>query len=292
MSSGLSYATHLGYLSLEEPLFRASVGGLDPVAHIAYAARLGFKGVLYPWAGNRPQSEVARVAGALRGHRLIAGCTACVPFDVIPRPLWVQRGDSAREELLGHVRRSIAAALQVGSKHLVALLAGEKDLSPVRQRASAIDNLHYVLDMATRAGLAVAVEPMIAFPDMLLQRTSDARELVAEVNHPHFGLVFDTGHVAEMDGAENVWPLFESAYDDITVIQLADMPGRIEPGAGVVDIGAVLSHAMLREFAGLVELEHLWSQPGQSGEAAGLERFRALDEMARRQAGLRQMKLD
>ena len=69
MSFGLNYATHLGYLSLEEPLFRASVGGLDPVAHIAYAARLGFKGfcILGLAIDPRVRSHVLRVLCANTG---------------------------------------------------------------------------------------------------------------------------------------------------------------------------------------------------------------------------------
>jgi len=68
MSAGLRLASHLGYLSVDEPLFRDSVGSLDPVAHIEFAARIGFQGVLYPWVASRPEEEVVRVAAALEKH--------------------------------------------------------------------------------------------------------------------------------------------------------------------------------------------------------------------------------
>ncbi len=288
MSAGLRLASHLGYLSVDEPLFRDSVGSLDPVAHIEFAARLGFHGVLYPWVATRPEEEVARVAAALEKHGMAAGCTAYAPFEVIPQPLWVQSGSGARNELLGHVRRSVAAARKVNSQILVVLLAGDAHSSRTQQRSAVIDNLHYVLDIATTAGLKVAVEPMIAFPDMLLQTTGEALELIAAVNHPEFGLVFDTGHVASMDDPENLARLFEEAYDHVMVLQLADLPGRVEVGGGVLDIGAVLLHAMLENFTGLVELEHLWSQPGVLGETAGLERFRRIEAAARQEAMLRE----
>ena len=64
--------------------------------------------------------------------------------------------------------------------------------------------------------------------------------------------------------------------------------GRVEVGGGVLDIGAVLLHAMLENFTGLVELEHLWSQPGVLGETAGLERFRRIEAAARQEAMLRE----
>jgi hydroxypyruvate isomerase len=286
MSPGLRFASHLGYLSVEEPLFRASVGSIDAVAHIEFAARLGFHGVLYPWVATRPDEEVTRVAAALDKYGMVAGCTAYAPLEVIPQPLWVQSGSGARSELLGHVRRSVVAARTVNSQILVVLLAGDARASRTRQRSAAIDNLRYVLDIAIAAGLKVAVEPMIAFPDMLLQTTGEALELIAAVNHPQFGLVFDTGHVAAMDGAENLTSLFKVSYDHVMALQLADLPGRVEVGGGVLEIGSVLLHAMLENFTGLVELEHQWSQAGAVGEAAGLERFRRIEAVAREEAML------
>jgi hydroxypyruvate isomerase len=287
MSGGLRLASHLGYLSVDEPLFRDSVGSLDPVAHIEFAARLGFHGVLYPWVATRPDEEVARVAAALDKHGMVAGCTAFAPLEVIPQPLWVRSGSGARNELLGHVRRSVVAARTVNSQILVVLLAGDARISRTRQRSAVIDNIRYVLDIAVAAGLKVAVEPMIAFPDMLLQTTGEALELIAAVNQPQFGLVFDTGHVAAMDGAENLTSLFKMSYDHVMALQLADLPGRVEVGGGVLEIGPVLLHAMLENFTGLVELEHLWSRPGAVGEAAGLERFRRIEAAARQEAMLR-----
>jgi hypothetical protein len=62
----------------------------------------------------------------------------------------------------------------------------------------------------------------------------------------------------------------------------------VEVGGGVLDVGAVLLHAMLENFTGLVELEHLWSQPGVLGETAGLERFRRIEAAARQEAMLRE----
>jgi hypothetical protein len=41
---------------------------------------------------------------------------------------------------------------------------------------------------------------------------------------------------------------------------------------------------MLENFTGLVELEHQWSQAGAVCEAAGLERFRRIEAVAREEA--------
>jgi len=60
----------------------------------------------------------------------------------------------------------------------------------------------------------VAVEPMIAFPDISLQTTGRRLELIAAVHHPEFGLVFDTGLSLD-EGQENLARLFEEAYDHV-----------------------------------------------------------------------------
>ena len=61
----LRYASHLGYRSADEPLFRDSVPGLDPAAHIEFAAGLGFAGVQYALARGRARDEQAQVGAAM-----------------------------------------------------------------------------------------------------------------------------------------------------------------------------------------------------------------------------------
>jgi hydroxypyruvate isomerase len=278
--SPLRYATHLGYLSPDEPLFPASVGSLDPVDHIKYAASQGFSGTLYPWAVARPADEVSRVVSALRENNVVAGCLAYASFEDIQLPLWVRTGVSSREELLRRVRVSVRMAGILGSPILVMLLAGDGTASVAGQRRAAIDNVRSAADIAAESGLVIGIEPMIALPNMLFERTAEVAEFVLDVAHPAFKIVFDTGHAAVMDGTESVLPLFRDLYDHIAVLQLADHPGRVEPGAGSIDFIPVLAHAMQRHFTGLVELEHGWSNPGIRGETSGLANFKELDRAA------------
>ena len=84
----LRYASHLGYRSVDEPLFRESVGSLDPVAHIDHAASLGFAGVQYALAMTRPADEHRRVGAALARHGLETGCMLWAGFDKVRVPLW------------------------------------------------------------------------------------------------------------------------------------------------------------------------------------------------------------
>ena len=74
MSWRLRYAPHLGFRSLDKPLFLASVGSADPVAQIAFIASLGFAGVQDPWFAARPEAVQLQIASALSELGLAAGC--------------------------------------------------------------------------------------------------------------------------------------------------------------------------------------------------------------------------
>lgn len=276
----LRYASHLGYLSPDEPLFRESVGSPDPVAHVEFAAARGFHGVLYPWAITRSSEEVGRVAAALRNHEMEAGCVVFAPLDVVLTPLWVQGRTTARDQLLEWVLKSATLASNLNSRILAVLVTADNDRPLKDQRCSLVENLKFAADIACSFGLVVGIEPMIDLPNMLLRHVADAYELIQEVDHPAVKLIFDTGHVQVMDG--EILEPFVNFYDSVAVLQLADQPGRVEPGAGKIDLSPLLAHAILSDFRGLVELEHGWSLPGAEGEASGLERLWSVDQAARR----------
>ena len=110
---------------------------------------------------------------------------------------------------------------------------------------------------------------------MLLHHIADAHEMIAAVDSPSVRLIFDTAHIQAMDG--DLIAHLEATWDAIAVVQLADTPGRLEPGTGDVDFAGVLGVLKRRGFRGLVELEFGWSVPGRDAEQAGLERLRQLD---------------
>ena len=88
MSWILNYAPHLGFRSIDKPLFLASVGSADHVAQIAFVASLGFAGVQDPWFATRPEAVQLRMASALSEFGLASGCVVCGTPTSIRSPLW------------------------------------------------------------------------------------------------------------------------------------------------------------------------------------------------------------
>jgi hydroxypyruvate isomerase len=95
------------------------------------------------------------------------------------------------------------------------------------------------------------------------------------VNSPAVKLVYDFGHIAPMDG--NVLQNLKAVWDMVAIIQVADIPGRLELGSGELNWVNIFRTIRSLGYTGLIELEHLISEPGIEGEAMVLDNLRAID---------------
>ncbi|HKT14419.1 MAG TPA: sugar phosphate isomerase/epimerase family protein [Allosphingosinicella sp.] len=272
------YAPHIGYYPIDKPLFEQSVGSPDLVRHVEYAASAGFHAILYPWASSRPPEERAAVANALRIQNMRCSCLVYTTFENHLLPLWTDASPSGRARLKNEIEAAMKDAQQLGSSHIAVILksAENEPLGPQMHAVTA--NLLEAADLASRNGMLLAVEPMLALPNMLLQSFAEGVDLVTRLGHPSVKLIYDTGHVMSM--GEDPLQALKSAFEHICLIQLADMPGRVEPGAGQIDFAAILAYARQQEYFGLIDLEFYWSEPSRDGEQAGLQRLRDIESRA------------
>jgi hydroxypyruvate isomerase len=250
------------------------------VEQVRFAADNGFAGVLYAAARGRPPAEQQRVGEALARHGLEPGCILYTTFDNLRNTSWATDSAEAREWIGAELAQAAAAAQRVGAKRL-AVLGGADPQRPIAyQRAAFVQNLRYAADIAARAGLTLCLETLSrkSIPGMLLEHMPDALAVVRAVDHPAVRLIFDTSHVQIMDG--DLLFHLEEAWDSIAIVQLADNPGRLEPGSGEINFESVLRFLARRGYRGLVELEHGWQEPGLESERRGLATLRRLDAAA------------
>ncbi|HKS50207.1 MAG TPA: sugar phosphate isomerase/epimerase family protein [Amycolatopsis sp.] len=275
----LRYTTHLGYAPPEfRPQFRETLGTTDPAAHIRYAAEIGMAGVFYPWALGRPPAEIRLVRDVLAETGLSAGGVVCVPFAEFTGPIWTDRSIGGRKRLEAHVLQAAELAASLGSGVLAALIAVDPDRpDDQRQRDDVAANLRDLGRVVADYDLTLAVEPMVRLPNMMMRTTAEAVRLITAADHPNLGIIYDTAHVAMMDG--DLVGALRAAWDHIALIQIADLPGRVEPGAGELAIVDVLAEATRSGYTGLVDLEHGWLSPTRDGEQAGLARIRRFDDL-------------
>lgn len=280
MKNQLRYAPHLGYRPPFQPLFQASVGSDDPVEHVRFAAASGFAGVLYAAARGRSMAEQERVGEALATSGLEPGCVLYTTFDKLRNTSWGSNRPDAREWIAAELAGAIETARRTGARRLAVLGGADPQYPLALQQAAMVKNLRYAADIAGRAGVTLCLETLSrkSIPNMLLQHIADAYAVVKAVDHPAVRLIFDTSHVQIMDG-DLLFHLAQT-WDAVDIVQIADNPGRLEPGTGEINFASVLRFLAQRLYAGLVELEYSWAQPGLESERRGLENLRRLDAEA------------
>jgi hydroxypyruvate isomerase len=269
------YASHLGIRSTAQPLFRETLGTDDPIVHIDYAADRGFAGVEDNFLKDRPIAQQKRIGEALACHDMEMGCFVS-SFD-LATPFWGMAGDDVEARIDAEIAESVEAAKRVGGRYIV--IAASRDLRvPIRiQQAAMAGHLRRVAPMVEKAGAILCLEQTneIRLPGMLLHHIADALAVVQAAASPAVKLLFDFHHVQVMDG--NLLVNFERCFDEVAIVQIADVPGRAELGMGEVDWVNVLRGVRAHGYAGLIEYEVFPSCPGADGEQAALAALHAVD---------------
>jgi hydroxypyruvate isomerase len=132
---------------------------------------------------------------------------------------------------------------------------------PGAKRIAQLDRLVEVFSQAvertTGSGVKLVLEPVnirVDHPGALLDRTADAVYIARGVNSDAFGILYDMYHSI----TEGEDPAAELANADglIHYVQIADVPGRGEPGSGKVDWPARLAVLRHAGYAGPLGLEY------------------------------------
>ena len=102
-------------------------------------------------------------------------------------------------------------------------------------RATFVANLRYAAAELKRAGLKLLIEPINTFdiPGFYLNRTAQAIEILDEVGADNAFVQYDIYHAQRMEG--ELANTMAKYLARIAHIQLADNPGRNEPGTGEIN---------------------------------------------------------
>jgi hydroxypyruvate isomerase len=130
-----------------------------------------------------------------------------------------------------------------------------------RNRQSQLDEL---IDIFTKgvahiqgSGVTLVLEPVnirVDHPGALLDRTSEAVYIARGVDSPEFGVLYDLYH-STVEG-EDVATELANAGSLIRYVQVADAPGRGEPGSGGIDWAARLGDLRSAGYEGPIGLEY------------------------------------
>lgn len=131
-------------------------------------------------------------------------------------------------------------------------------------------------DLGAAAGVTFVVENLntiVDHPGVPLARAKDTLALVEGVGHPNVKMMLDLYHAQIGEG--NLIALLRRCGEAIGEIQVADVPGRCEPGTGEIRYPAIA--AALRDigYTGTVGMEAWAAGNGVAGSEAALDAFRA-----------------
>jgi hydroxypyruvate isomerase len=158
-------------------------------------------------------------------------------------------------------RENVPVALElaraVGCTKLNALAGHElPGLDRDAQLALARENVRFAADAAADQGAEVLIEAVNTIENgpYLLSRTADAADFVRAAGRRNVRLQYDAYHMQRMEG--NLVATIERHFDAIAHVQVADSPGRGQPGSGEINFDYVLGRLEELGYDGHVGLEY------------------------------------
>jgi hydroxypyruvate isomerase len=217
------------------------------------AARAGFQAVefLFPYAHDARELR-ARLDGnglELVLHNLPAGDWDAGERGIACHPDRVQ-------EFRAGVGRAIEYALSLGVKQLNCLAGKAPAVDESERRKTFVDNLRFAAAALRQDGLKLLVEPINTFdiPGFYLNRTAQALAILDEVGADNVYVQYDIYHMQRMEG--ELARTLETHLARIAHVQLADNPGRNEPGTGEINYDFLFAHLDRIGYAGWIGCEY------------------------------------
>ncbi len=138
-------------------------------------------------------------------------------------------------------------------------------------RAALVENLRFAAEALHREGIRLLIEPINLYdvPGYFLNRTDQALGILDEVGSNNLFVQYDLYHAQRMEG--DLANTLSTHLARIGHIQLADNPGRNEPGTGEINYPFLFAHLDALGYQGWIGAEY---KP-KAGTAEGLGWLRA-----------------
>lgn len=253
MSHDLPYAVNCSLLFTELPLLERP----------AAAREAGFAAVEFwwPWPEQPVPTErdvdrfvtAVQDAGiALVGLNFFAGDLAGPDCGVLSIP------DRA-SEFRDNVDVTVGIGERLGVRAFNALYGNRVESStPSEQDQLGVEQLTAAAQAADRIGAVVLLEPVSGPKPYPLRTAADVvsvlDRVVAAGEVTNLGLLCDLFHLA--NNGDDLDRAIEGYADRIAHVQIADHPGRHEPGSGTLDLDRHLGRIQASGYRGYVALEY------------------------------------
>jgi hydroxypyruvate isomerase len=218
------------------------------------AAKAGFAAVEFWWPhGEHPPDLIAAVRDAgvdvvlinFDGGDLAAGDRGLA-------------NDPDREERFhDNIPIAIDLARRMKCRQMNALVGIElPDIPRGEQLARAAANIRRAARAAAPHGIRVLIEALNTFDNgpCLISRTHQAVDFIAQIGEPNVAVQYDVFHMQRMEG--NLVETIRANIGQIAHVQIADVPGRGEPGTGEIDFAEVFGTLAELGYVGHISAEY------------------------------------
>lgn len=243
--STLKFAANLSMLFTERPL----------IERFAAARAAGFEAVeiQFPYALTPDQ-----IRHQLQTHQLelVLINIPAGDWEAGERGLACLPGREA--EFAAAVEQAIAWAQALGVGKLNCL-AGvpPADADPEQVAATLAHNLRLAAERCHQAGITLLIEAINTrdVPGFYLHHSRQVIELIRTLELPATALQYDVYHMQIMEG--NLISTLQQNADKIDHIQIADVPGRHEPGSGEINFINLFKALKRQGYTGYISLEYI-----------------------------------
>jgi hydroxypyruvate isomerase len=206
---------------------------VDFLDRFAAAAQSGFKGVEYLFPYAYPKEQLAE---KLARHGLVQ------VLHNLPAGDWAggERGIACLPDRVGEFQEGVGRAIEYATTlncKQVNCLAGIAPRGVDREKVDAtfVANLKFAADKLGAVGIRLLIEPINTFdiPGFHLSRTQQALHTIRATGSNNLFVQYDIYHMQRMEG--ELANTIKANLPQIAHIQLADNPGRNEPGTGEIN---------------------------------------------------------
>ena len=226
----------------------------DFLSRFEQAAKFGFKGIEYLFPYDYPVDQLRTL---LQDNQLQQ-----VLFN-LPAGDWEagERGISCHPERISEFREGVDKAIEyaigLGCTQCNAL-AGivPENCSQESARETFIENLNFAAPRLEKAGIKLLIEAINTrdIPGFYLTNSAQAITLLDEIGSDNLHFQYDIYHMQIMEG--DLANTLSKHIDKIAHIQLADNPGRNEPGSGEINYPFLFEHLKKIGYQGWIGCEY------------------------------------
>ncbi|HZE90390.1 MAG TPA: hydroxypyruvate isomerase family protein, partial [Rhizobacter sp.] len=169
------------------------------------------------------------------------------------------------DEFKTGVAQAITYATALGVKQINCLAGKAPAGVPADTlRQTFVSNLKYAAAELKKAGIRLLIEPINSFdiPGFYLTGTSQALSILDEVGSDNLLVQYDIYHMQRMEG--ELASTLTKNLARIGHVQLADNPGRNEPGTGEINYDFLFAHLDKIGYSGSIGCEY---KPATNTEA-------------------------